>query len=374
MDTIAASADLATATVLAMRGDHDGVQPLITSALAKIDATADRATAARARHAAGIAALADGSYATACAQLCKLFDADGTPLHHHVSYLAIADLAAAAVRVERHLEAQTLIERALAQADPAPGPRLEQLAARARALLSGTASAEAHFDKALADPAGDIWPFERAELQLDYGEWLRRQRRINDAKPVLAAALETLRSLGATPWIRRAEAASSLRRHHPGGGHHARRERGPDPAAAPDRHPGQPGLTNGESPTGCSCPPAPSPPTCTTPTPSSASPAPTSSATASTRPPTGQPLRRPADRPQTRANPRSAVTRRRATPRVWRPGRVTQRARRSLPGTAAGDQLRAKTAPSRRTETPHRPTTNKIICRLGSLFGSPLSP
>ena len=33
-----------------------------------------------------------------------------------------------------------------------------------------------------------------------------RQRRINDAKPVLAAALETLRSLGATPWIRRAEA------------------------------------------------------------------------------------------------------------------------------------------------------------------------
>ena len=44
------------------------------------------------------------------------------------------------------------------------------------------------------------------QLQLDYGEWLRRQRRINDAKPVLAAALETLRSLGATPWIRRAEA------------------------------------------------------------------------------------------------------------------------------------------------------------------------
>ena len=206
MDTIAASADLATATVLALRGDHDRVQPLITSALAKIDATADRATAARARHAAGIAALADGSYATAYARLRKLFDADGTPLHRHVSYLAIADLAAAAARAERHLEAQTLIERALAQVDPAPGPRLEQLAARARALVAGPTSAEAHFDKALADPAGDTWPFERAQLQLDYGEWLRRQRRINDAKPVLAAALGTLRSLGATPWIRRAEA------------------------------------------------------------------------------------------------------------------------------------------------------------------------
>jgi DNA-binding CsgD family transcriptional regulator len=206
MDTIAASADLATATVLALRGDRDRVQPLITSALARIDATADRATAARARHAAGIAALADGSYTTAYARLRTLFDADGTPLHHHISYLAIADLAAAAARAERHLEAQTLIERALAQVDPAPGPRLHQLAARTRVLLAGNASAEADAGKALADPAGATWPFERAQLQLDYGEWLRRRRRINDAKPVLAAALETLRGLGATPWVRRAEA------------------------------------------------------------------------------------------------------------------------------------------------------------------------
>jgi DNA-binding CsgD family transcriptional regulator len=206
MDTIAASADLATATVLALRGDHDRVPPLIASALARIDATADRATAARARHASGIAALASGSYATAYARLRTLFDADGTPLHPHVSYLAIADLAAAAARAERRLEAQTLIERALAQVDPAPGPRLDQLAARARALLAEPDSAEAHFAKALADPAGETWPFERAQLQLDYGEWLRRQRRINDAKPVLAAALDTLRSLGATPWVRRAEA------------------------------------------------------------------------------------------------------------------------------------------------------------------------
>src|SRR6202035_281772 len=60
--------------------------------------------------------------------------------------------------------------------------------------------------KVLSGPAGDTWPFERAQLRLDYGGWLRRQRRINDAKPVLAAALETFRRLGATPWARRAEA------------------------------------------------------------------------------------------------------------------------------------------------------------------------
>jgi len=206
MEAVAASADLATATVLALRGHHDQVPPLLASALASVDAAEYRAFAARARHAAGLAALAGGSYLTAYAQLSQLFDADGTPLHKHVSYLALADLAAAAVRAERRLEARTLLERALAMTDPDPGSRLEQLTARALGLLDEPADAEAHFTKALADAAGETWPFERAQLRLDYGEWLRRQRRINDAKPVLAAALDTFRRLAAAPWTRRAEA------------------------------------------------------------------------------------------------------------------------------------------------------------------------
>ena len=141
----------------------------------------------------------------AYAQLSQLFAADGTPLHQRYSYLAIADLAAAAARADRRLEASTLVERALARVDPAPGPRLEQLAARAHGLLAGLADAETHFAAPLTDPAGDTWPFDRAQLRLDYGEWLRRQRRINDAKPVLTAALETFRRLGAAPWIARTE-------------------------------------------------------------------------------------------------------------------------------------------------------------------------
>jgi len=206
METVAISADLATATVLAMRGEHDQVRPVLARALTIVGDAEHRAAAARARHAAGIAALAEGSYLTAYAQLSQLFGADGAPLHHHISYLGIADLAAAAVRAERHLEARTLVERALARVGPAPGPRLEQLAARARGLVAEPAAAEAHFGRVLSGPAGDAWPFERAQLRLDYGEWLRRQRRINEAKPVLAAALETFRHLGAGPWVRRAEA------------------------------------------------------------------------------------------------------------------------------------------------------------------------
>jgi DNA-binding CsgD family transcriptional regulator len=206
MEAVAASADLATATVLAARGDHDQVRPLLTSALAAVDPAEVRSFAARAWHAAGIAELAVGNHLAAYGQLRQLFHTDGTPLHYHLSYLGIADLAMAAVPAYRRLEANALVGRAMAQVDSAPGPRLLQLAGRARALLAERGDAERHFRMGLADPAGRAWPFERAQLQLDYGEWLRRQRRINDAKPLLTAALDTFRRLGAAPWTRRAEA------------------------------------------------------------------------------------------------------------------------------------------------------------------------
>jgi len=204
METVAGSADLAIATVAALRGDHEHVAPLLDRVLTAVDTSGYRGFGVRIRHAAGLDELAQGRYVAAYAQLGKLFAADGTPLHHHFSYLGIADLAAAAVRAERVLQARTLVERALALVQPAP--RLDQLAARARGLLAEPASAEPYFAAGLADAAGDTWPFERAQLQLDYGEWLRRQRRINEAKPALAAALETFRGLRAAPWTDRAQA------------------------------------------------------------------------------------------------------------------------------------------------------------------------
>ena len=129
METVACSADLAMATVAAMRGDHGQVAPLLARVLAAIDPSEYRGFAARTRHAAGLDALAQGNYVTSYAQLSQLFATDGTPLHHHFSYLAIADLAAAVARSDRRLEARTLLERALARVDPAPGSRLEQLMA-----------------------------------------------------------------------------------------------------------------------------------------------------------------------------------------------------------------------------------------------------
>ena len=287
MESVAGSADLTTATVLAMRGDHQQVAPLLARVAAAVDTAEYRGFAARCRHAAGLAALAQGDHLTAYAELSQLFALDGTPLHHHFSYLAIADLAAAAVRAEHGQETGAILERALARLDPAPGPRLAQLTARARGLLAGPASTEPasagdQFARGLAEAAGDAWPFERAQLQLDYGEWLRRQRRINDAKPVLRAPLETFRRLGAAPWTQRAEAEL--------------RACGVTAQAAPTV-PGafveltaqqreivilaSRGLTNAEIADRLFLSPAPSPRTCTALIPSSGWPAATSSATSS---------------------------------------------------------------------------------------------
>jgi hypothetical protein len=174
---VAAQADLVTATVAAMRGEQEQGAPLLARVLAAVDETVYLGFAARARHAAGLAALAQGRYVAAHARLSRQFAADVTPLHYHFSYYAIADYAAAAARAERRLEARTQLEHSLALAGPAPGPRLEQLTARARGLLADPADAGSYFTAGLADPAGETWPFERAQLQLDYGEWLRRQRR-----------------------------------------------------------------------------------------------------------------------------------------------------------------------------------------------------
>jgi DNA-binding NarL/FixJ family response regulator len=47
---------------------------------------------------------------------------------------------------------------------------------------------------------------ELARTQLDYGQWLRRERRVSEARDQLAAALHLFDEHGATPWAERAAA------------------------------------------------------------------------------------------------------------------------------------------------------------------------
>jgi DNA-binding CsgD family transcriptional regulator/tetratricopeptide (TPR) repeat protein len=206
MELVAAAADTIAATVLALRADSGAARRHADRALSAAKPAESGLIAARARRALGIAALADGSHLLAFGQLRQLFSEEGAPVHNIFSYLGVADFATAAVRADRRMEGQDVLERALSHLAGTASPRLDQLVARARGILADPATAGAYFDAGLSDSAGDQWPFERAQLRLDHAEWLRRRRRINDAKPVLTEALATFRRLGARPWAQRAEA------------------------------------------------------------------------------------------------------------------------------------------------------------------------
>lgn len=199
------------ATVLAFQGDAAAARARAEEALALVDPLESRSVAVYARRALGAAAAAAGAHETAYDQLRMVFTAVGAPVHHHASYPALADLAAAAVRCGRRAEATAIVERAAhALADNA-SPRLRALISRARGLLADPEDpedAEAHFRAALADPEREQWPFEHAQTLLDLAEWLRRRRRVAEARGPLTAALETFRRLGARPWTERARAES----------------------------------------------------------------------------------------------------------------------------------------------------------------------
>jgi DNA-binding CsgD family transcriptional regulator len=208
LDHAVACAATVDATVLAFQGDASSARTRAEDALTLIDPLESRSVSVYARRALGAAAAAEGAYETAYGQLRMVFTADGAPVHYHASYPALADLAAAAVRCGRHEEAALIVERSASALADNASPRLRALISRARGLLADPDDAEPHFRAALADPALEYWPFERAQTLLDLAEWLRRRRRIAEARGPLTEALETFRRLGARPWIERARAES----------------------------------------------------------------------------------------------------------------------------------------------------------------------
>ncbi|MEJ1197883.1 AAA family ATPase [Streptomyces sp. CCNWLW230] len=206
LDHAEACARALEATAVALLGESADARGKAERALALVDPLESRSVAVCARRALGLAAVADGDYDTAYAQFRSAFTEDGDPVHYHVSYTVLAELSAAAVRRGQREHAAELLERSVRRLGTGMSARVSLLVERGRALLAEPERAERHFRAALADEAGEQWPFERAQTRLDYGEWLRRQRRIAEARPLLIGALDTFQRLGARPWIERTKA------------------------------------------------------------------------------------------------------------------------------------------------------------------------
>ncbi|MFD3588145.1 AAA family ATPase [Streptomyces sp. NPDC058683] len=207
-DNVTVGARVLRATLRALRGDHAAARTRATEAVRGVDLRRSLSLQVRHRHAVGMAAFVAGDHADAYEQLRATFTRDfrPVPVHYHASLYYLGDLAAAAVRAGRADDARTVVDAVVHGLKPDPSPRLAAVLHRATALLAGTGDAEHHFRAALADPATDCWPFEKALTHLDFGEWLRRRRRSAEARPHLNAALECFQRLDARPWTERTAA------------------------------------------------------------------------------------------------------------------------------------------------------------------------
>ncbi|WP_225850779.1 AAA family ATPase [Streptomyces sp. HPF1205] len=151
--------------------------------------------------AAGLAALCAANHTEALHHLLRMTQ------HRTSRRWAVADLAEAAAGCDRPDLVRPLVADAEEQARRL-GARLDSLLVhRARALLAPTdAEADEHFRAALDGAEGVDAELELARTRLLYGEWLRRHRRIVDARTQLTTALTAFDMAGAAPFTDRAAA------------------------------------------------------------------------------------------------------------------------------------------------------------------------
>ncbi|NAZ76997.1 hypothetical protein GTQ99_16435, partial [Kineococcus sp. T13] len=201
-------ATLVSRAVLALlRGEHE--QPLhVLAALQSLPPATSALHEARLLRARGLAASAVGEHRSAVRHLRRLHGPDAAALHPLVSDPALADVVSAHLAVGDGQRARALLAAVQARG-VLPSVRRELVLHRARALVAADAGADAeaerHFRRALAAP-GARWPFERALVQLELAERLRRRQRPTDARPLLRSALRAFTDLGAEPWVQRTRA------------------------------------------------------------------------------------------------------------------------------------------------------------------------
>src|SRR6266508_572351 len=129
-----------------------------------------------------------------------------TATDHAAEGLAMARIGGQAMEAAGMLAQLAWIAAARGQAAECDRLAAEALATtfHCRALLAGGDEAEICFQAALDAGGGSARPFAHARARLDYGAWLRRERRWGEAAACLRPALETFERLGTAPWAERA--------------------------------------------------------------------------------------------------------------------------------------------------------------------------
>jgi DNA-binding CsgD family transcriptional regulator len=211
-----AAAMIGQALTAGLRGDGPLAEKLARQAEAMVLPARVGAALCGIQFVRGVTAIGAGRYDEAFGQLGRMFDRADPAYQAVQSTWALGDLAEAAVRTGHGNEAREL----LAAFRPAPGDSVtpwtrvallyaapllaaDEDRAKAGADEAAAAAAEREFRRALE--ANLVrWPFYRARLLLEYGSWLRRRRRIAEARAPLRHAHQVCEAHGLLPWAERA--------------------------------------------------------------------------------------------------------------------------------------------------------------------------
>ena len=179
----------------------DGTLPTVEPLVEASGCNSLRAALALTR---GAGALGDGRFDEAYAHLRRIFDTGDPAWQLFERMWAISYLAEAAVLGGHADEVRAIVVELEEIATRTPSPVLHVGLSFARAVLADPADdPEARFEAAV-QACGTDWPFDRARVQLAYGAWLRRQRRIADSRAPLRAARDAFDTMGISGWADRA--------------------------------------------------------------------------------------------------------------------------------------------------------------------------
>ena len=194
-----AAADTVSSLVAAMRGDEETAERLAADAELIGKPLGSNSTVALAQFGRALGALGSGRHAYAFAYANRLFDPADSAHHPVMASWLIADLADAARYIDRLDAARARVAELEATVGERPGTWIALGLQHARALLADQPEAGKRFEAALSDDL-TRWPFQRARIELAYGQWLRRNRRVAESRAVLRAARDTFDALGCAPW------------------------------------------------------------------------------------------------------------------------------------------------------------------------------
>jgi len=153
----------------------------------------------------GIGLAAAGEYGEAYDTLSRVFDPADAAFHPTERFHGVMFLAESAAHSGRMAEGRAVIKALEDDATATSSATLHRHLSYAWAVLADEHEAEELFREALR---ADLvrWPWLRAKIELAYGSWLRRRRRVAQSRQYLRSARTAFDLIGARSWAEQARA------------------------------------------------------------------------------------------------------------------------------------------------------------------------